>query len=264
MKHLIVPVLTAAALVALPAGAEAAKAPKAKQVRACVDPKDPAPPAKAKKKDERKSLCGEVGRRAEQGAIDLPKAFRIVAINVDGTTSAVEDDPDFAFTMTGGTTIRSQGGRDSGLFETLEKGIVGATVAPVTTRITSDAQWSDEQAGVYDCDLQWPEASLPRSVTATGVPSRRFSRAIALNWNFVPSGWSECTQGDKRIPLPTTSNAPSDLTTTTYPASAFERVQPRKLVDLLIDIHRTWKDGEFTLTQTWKGTVTLRKLEALA
>lgn len=254
MKLRIPILLTVATVVALPVSAEAAKGPAAKQIRPCAGPNEPA---------KAPASCGKLGGRGDTKLVDLATSFQIAALSVDGTTAAVDDDPDFDFTMSGGTTIRAQGS-DGGRFARLDKGVVGATIKPVTTKITSDARWSDEEAGVYDCSLRWPEASLPRSVTATGIPSPRFSGAIALNWNFVPSGWADCVQGDKRIPLPTVSNAPSDLTTTTYPASAFEGVQPGKLVDLRIDLRRSWTDSGITVTQTWKGTVTLRKLKPKA
>lgn len=245
-----VPVAVVAALAVGPTVGVADAASTAK-VAACND------------KPAKRSACGSGGRSATRKADTVSKSWQIEAVSIEGTTTAKEDDPDYEFTMSGTTTIGTANGR-GGKFQQPEKGIVTATLNGVTTKMTSTATWQDEQAGLYNCDLDWPAGSLPKSVTATGGPSRTFSDAIALRWNFVPSGWADCTQGDKRIVAPSPPQVGSDFLMTTYPASAFRKARRGTRRTLLVDLDQTATEGGVTVNQRWKGTVTLRCIATVA
>lgn len=239
------PAVAAAVLaLALPAAADAAPSP----VTACDAAQAP----------NKKGSCKAGGRKDAKRTFDvLPKAWRVVAIDVAGTTSAVDDDPDFTFTMAGTTKVTYRGSK-SGLFEDADDLVATSTITPMKTVLTSKATWQDEQAGTYDCPLPWTPDSLPTRLTVTAGPSRSFADALAFQWNFTPSGWGACTRGEDSVPPPSTPTAPSGLTTMTYPASSFRDARKGAERRLKVDIDRTWSEGGITVTQTWKGTVTVR------
>lgn len=240
-----VPVSAAAVLaLALPLAADAAPSP----VAAC----DAATGA------SKKGSCKAGGKKDAKRTFGvLPKAWRVVAIDVTGNTTAFDDDPDFTFTMAGTTKVTFNGAK-SGRFEKADDLIATATITPVKTELTSKATWSDEQAGTYDCPLPWTADSLPTRLTVTAMPSRSFADALAFQWNFTPSGWGDCTRGDDSVPAPSTPTAPSGLTTMTYPASGFRGAKKGAERKLKVDIDRKWSEGGITVRQTWKGSVTVR------
>jgi hypothetical protein len=239
-----VPLSTAVLLaLTLPAAAEAA--PSA--VSACDAAK-----GSAKK-------CKTGGRKdAKRTFSVLPKTWRVVAIDVDGTTTATDDDPDFTFTMAGTTkvTFSSAKSRPFGQADDL---IATATISPMKTELTSKATWESEGTGPYDCSLTWPAGSLPTRLTVTAGPSRKFADALTFQWNFTPSGWQDCDRGDgSAMPAPSTPTAPSDLTSMTYPASSFRGAKKGTERRLKVDVDRTWSEGGITVRQTWKGSVTVK------
>lgn len=238
---LTVPV-AAALVLAFPVAAEAA--PSA--VTACDGAKGASKACKTGGRKDAKRTFGV-----------LPKAWQVVAIDVNGTTTASDDDPDFTFTMAGTTKV-TFGGTRSGRFTKADALVATAAITPMKTELTSKATWSDEQAGTYDCPLPWRNEDLPTRLTVTAGPSRKFADALTFQWNFTPSGWGECTQGDASMPAPSTPTAPSDLTSMTYPASSFRGARKDTERRLKIDIDRTWSEGGITVHQTWKGSVTVR------
>lgn len=204
--------------------------------------------------------CKTGGRKdAKRAFAVLPKAWRVVAIDVDGTTTATDDDPDFTFTMAGTTKVSFSSAK-SGRFTKADDLIATAAISPMKTELTSKATWSDEQAGTYDCRLPWRAEDLPTRLTVTAGPSSRFADALTFQWNFTPSGWGECTQGEDSLPAPSTPTAPSDLTSTTYPASTFRNARKGTERRLKINIDRTMSEGGINVRQTWRGTVTVRAM----
>jgi hypothetical protein len=255
MKRLVPAVLAACLLAALAASPAGAAAPK---VKSCDPPRKP---AGGKKKPE---PCGGSGKReAENGLANLPKTWHIVAVDVKGEVTALDESPDYEFAMTGSSRIRGAGGR-AGSFELAEPGFATATFGPVKTEVVSDAEWSDEQAGTYDCDMELPAAALPRTFTIGAVPSRKFRNAMLMRFNFFPAGWQDCRRGDERVPAPAPPPAPSDLMTATYPAAPFRDAPRGAKLKLVVNLDRTWSDGEIVVNQSWTGTITLRNTEALA
>lgn len=203
--------------------------------------------------------CKTGGRKDAKRAFGvLPKAWRVVAIDVDGTTTASDDDPDFTFTMAGTTKVGFKAA-SSGRFEKADDLVATAAITPIKTELTSKATWESEGTGPYDCSLNWPAGSLPTRLTVTAGPSRRFADALTFQWNFTPSGWQDCDRGDgSAMPAPSTPTAPSDLTSMTYPASSFRNAKKGTERRLKVDIDRKWSEGGITVRQTWKGSVTVR------
>ncbi|WP_320670225.1 hypothetical protein [Patulibacter defluvii] len=248
----MIPLALAAAIVAIPAAPAAAReGGKPKKIKPCVERKKP---VKGKKKKRR--VCGDVR------AVALPRRWQVVAVDVVGTTTARDESEDFDFRMRGTTTIRSNGSDKSGRFQQPEKGVAVATLSPVRTAITSRATWSDEQAGIYDCDRPWPAGSLPTILNTVVVPSHQTKGALIFRWSFLPSGWSpSCVRHDgASLPAPSPPPAPSDLGTASYPASAFRDAPRKASIDLVVDQRRRWSDGTIRVTQTWRGKVELRPI----
>lgn len=238
-----VPVVAAAVLaLALPVAAEAGPSP----VTACDGAKGPS------------KKCKSGGRKDAKRTFGVLPKWRVVAIDVNGTTSASDDDPDFTFTMAGTTKVSFKGA-SSGRFEKADALVATATINPMTTELTSKATWSSEGTGPYDCSLVWPAGSLPTRLTVTAGPSRTFADALTFQWNFTPSGWADCDRGDdSAMPAPSTPTAPSDLTSMTYPASSFRGAKKGAERRLKVDIEKTMSEGGITVRQTWKGSVTVR------
>lgn len=238
-----VPVSAAVLALALPVAAEAAPSP----VTACDGAKGAS------------KTCKTGGRKdAKRTFAVLPKAWHVVAIDVAGTTTATDDDPDFTFTMAGTTKVTFNSAK-SGQFAKADDLVATAAISPMKTELTSKATWESEGTGPYDCSLTWPAGSLPTRLTVTAGPARRFADALTFQWNFTPSGWQDCDRGDgSAMPAPSTPTAPSGLTSMTYPASSFRGARKGAERRLKVDIDRTWSEGGITVRQTWKGSVTLR------
>ncbi len=237
------PVSAAVLALALPVAAEAAPSP----VTACDGAKGAS------------KTCKTGGRKdAKRTFAVLPKAWRVVAIDVAGTTTATDDDPDFTFTMAGTTKVTFNSAK-SGQFGKADDLVATAAISPITTELTSKATWESEGTGPYDCSLTWPAGSLPNRLTVTAGPARKFADALTFQWNFTPSGWADCDRGDgSAMPAPSTPTAPSGLTSMTYPASSFRGAKKGAERRLKVDIDRTWSEGGITVRQTWKGSVTVR------
>ncbi len=99
MKRLVPAILAACLLAALAAAPANAAAPK---VASCDPPKKE---TGGKKKHEPCDSSGQ--REAENGLVNLPKSWRIVAVDVKGEVTALDESPDYEFEMTGSSRIRS-------------------------------------------------------------------------------------------------------------------------------------------------------------
>lgn len=240
-----VPVSAAAVLaLALPAAADAAPT----RVVAC----DAATGA------SKKGSCKADGKKdAKRTFAALAGAWRVVAIDVDGTTTASDTDPDITFTMAGTTKVRYSGSK-SGLFQDADDLVATSTIKPIDTVVTSKATLeTGGEGGPYDCELKWTPAVMPTRLTVPAGPSRAFADALTFQWNFVPSGWGDCVRGDDTTPAPSPPMA-GDLASMTYPASAFRGAKKGQELRLKVNIDRKSSEGDITVRQTWKGSVTVR------
>lgn len=241
-----VPVAAAVALaLALPAAVDAAPT----RVVACDAATSP----------NKTGSCKSGGKKdAKRTFAALAGAWRVVAIDVDGTTTASDSDPDITFTMAGTTKVRYSGSK-SGRFEDADDLVATSTIKPIDTVVTSKATLeTGGEGGPYDCELQWTPAIMPKRLTVPAGPSREFADALTFQWNFTPSGWGDCVRGDDTTPAPSPPMGGSDLASMTYPASAFRNAKKGKDLRLKVNIDRTSEEGDITVRQTWKGSVTVR------